>query len=598
VAVPVNATEALPGDGTLSIEQKEYLHGFTAGLAAANALPFVGQNAQGQLTASPSDGSQNLAAPTKWFGFDLDEITNEERLKREQNPLDIWDKMLAHASANKSPEGGDIYRFKFHGLFYVAPAQDAFMVRVRMPGNVLTSTQMRALAAIARELGGGYGDVTTRGNIQIREIAPKSIIDLLTRLSDVGLSTRGAGADNVRNITSSPLAGIDPDELIDTRPLARGLQSYLANNRDLFGLPRKFNIGFDGGGRVSVVADTNDIGFVATQVKALDGIMPGIYFRVWLAGITGHLRFAEDCGVLASAEECVAVAAAMLRVFVDHGDRTDRKKARLCYVLDRIGVAKFLALTQEKLAFPLRHVPAENCAPRLPVDKHGHLGVRPQRQADLHSIGIAIPVGHMRQEQMSALAHAADEFGSGELRTTVWQNIVLPNVHSDLLEQACATIRGIGFEFTASAIAGCVVACTGNTGCRFSATDTKGHALALMRHLDGHVKLDLPINIHLTGCPNSCAQHYAADLGLLGAQVAQGDGSIEGYHVYVGGAVEQERGLGRELAKNVPFAQLPALLQRLLTGYVAQRAAGETFVAFARRHDVATLSAMAGAVDA
>jgi ferredoxin-nitrite reductase len=593
----VNAPETLPGDATLTVEQKEYLQGFTAGLAAANALPFVGQNAQGQLTACVSDGAQNLAAPAKWFGFDLDEITNEERLKREQNPLDIWDKMLSHASANKAPEGGDVYRFKFHGLFYVAPAQDAFMVRVRMPGNVLTSTQMRALATIAGELGGGYAHVTSRGNIQIREIAPRSTIDVLMRLSDVGLSARGAGADNVRNITSSPLAGLDADELIDTRPLAHGLQCYLANNRDLFGLPRKFNISFDGGGRVSVVADTNDIGFVATEVKAMDGIEAGVYFRVWLAGVTGHQRFAEDCGILVSAGECVAVAAAMLRVFVEHGDRTDRKKARLCYVLDRIGVAKFLALTQEKLAFPLRHVPAENCTPRPPVDKHGHLGVRAQRQAGLHSIGIAIPVGHVRHEQMSALAQLADEFGSGELRTTVWQNVILPNVRSDDLEQACAAIRVIGFDVAASAIVGCVVACTGNTGCRFSATDTKSQALALMRHLDEYVKLDLPINIHLTGCPNSCAQHFVADIGLLGAQVAQGEGSIEGYHVYVGGGVEQERGLGREFAKNVPFAQVPPLLQRLLTGYSAQRDAGETFVAFARRHDVAALRALAGAVD-
>jgi len=593
----VSATVPLPGDALLTVDQKEYLQGFTAGLAAAGALPFVGQNAQGQLTTSASDGAQNLAAPTKWFGFDDDEICNEERLKRDLNPLDIWDKMLAHAASNKAPEGGDVFRFKFHGLFYVAPAQDAFMVRVRMPGNILTSTQMRALAAIACDLGGGYGHVTTRGNIQIREIAPKSTIDVLMRLSDVGLSSRGAGADNVRNITSSPLAGLDPDELIDTRPLARALQCYLANNRDLFGLPRKFNVGFDGGGRVSVVAETNDIGFIATQVKTVDGTAPGVYFRVWLAGVTGHLRFAEDCGILVSTEECVAVAAAMLRVFVEHGDRTDRKKARLCYVLDRIGVTQFLALTQEKLAFPLRHVPPENCMPRRPVDKHGHLGVRAQRQADLHSIGVAIPVGHMRHEQMSALADLADEVGTGELRTTVWQNIILPNISSDGLEHACAAIRAIGFDHSASAIAGCVVACTGNTGCRFSATDTKRQALALMRHLDERVKLDHPINIHLTGCPNSCAQHFIADIGLLGVPVAQDEGSIEGYHVYVAGGVEQERGLGREFAKNVPFEAVPPLLEGLLTGYVARREADETFVAFARRHDVAALRALAGALD-
>jgi len=594
----VNAPELLPVDAALSVEQKEYLQGFTAGLAAANAFPFVGQNSQGQLTASAVDGAANLAAPTTWFGFDLDEITNEERFKRDENPLDIWDKLLAHAKANKAPEGGDVFRFKFHGLFYVAPAQDAFMVRVRIPGNVLTSSQMRTLAAIARELGGGYGDVTTRGNIQIREIEPKSIINLLTRLGDVGLSSRGAGADNVRNITSSPIAGLDPGELIDTRPLAKGMQYYLTNNRDLFGLPRKFNISFDGGGRVSVVADTNDIGFVATQVDAVDGIAPGVYFRVWLAGITGHLRFADDCGVLVSPEECVAVAAAMLRVFVEHGDRTDRKKARLCYLLDRIGVAKFLEFTQEKLAFPLRHIRAERCTPRAPVDKHGHLGTHAQSQPGLHAIGIAIPVGRMRHEQMLALAQLADDFGAGELRVTVWQNIVLPNVRTADLTRAQAAIRAMGFDYTASAIAGCVVACTGNTGCRFSATDTKSQAIQLTRHLDEHVKLDRPINIHLTGCPHSCAQHYIADIGLLGAQIPLGNTSIEGYHVFVGGGVEQERGLGREFVKNVPFADVPPLLERLLTAYLAKRNAGEAFVAFARRHDVETLRALAGVIDA
>jgi ferredoxin-nitrite reductase len=594
----VNAPELFPVDAALSVEQKEYLQGFTAGLAAAHAFPFVSQNAQGQLTALAADEATNLASPTKWFGFDLDEITNEERFKRDENPLDIWDKLLAHANANKAPEGGDVFRFKFHGLFYVAPAQDAFMVRVRIPGNVLSSSQMRALAAIARELGGGYGDITTRGNIQIREIAPKSIIDLLTRLGDVGLSSRGAGADNVRNITSSPIAGLDPGELIDTRPLAKAMQYYLTNNRDLFGLPRKFNISFDGGGRVSVVADTNDIGFVATRVGAINGFAAGVYFRVWLAGITGHLRFADDCGILVSAEECVAVAAAMLRVFAEHGDRTDRKKARLCYVLDRIGVAKFLELTQAKLAFPLRHVAVDRCAPRAPVDKHGHLGIHAQSQPGLHAIGIAIPVGRMRHEQMLALAQLADDFGTGEMRATVWQNIVLPNVRLADLARAQAAIRGMGFDWTASAIAGCVVACTGNVGCRFSATDTKSQAIDLTRHLDEHVKLDLPINIHLTGCPHSCAQHYVADIGLLGAQVPQGDASIEGYHVYVGGGVEQERGLGREFAKNVPFADVPPLLERLLTAYMAQREARETFISFARRHDVEALRALAGVPNA
>lgn len=589
----MDAPERLSAE--FSQEQKEYLQGFTAGLAAASALPFVGVDAQGKLTASPAAGVANQAEPATWHGWPLDEITREEQLKREENPLDIWDKLLAHAREDQAPQGGDVYRFKFHGLFYVAPAQDAMMVRVRLPANALSSLQMTTLAGIAADLGGGYGDVTTRGNVQIREIAPRSMVDVLTRLADAALTSRGAGADNVRNITSSPLAGIDATELIDTRRLARALQHYLLNNRDLYGLPRKFNVSFDGGGRVSVVTDTNDIGFIATRVGGGAGVTPGVYFRVCLAGITGHGRFADDCGLLVSADECTAVAAAMLRVYAEHGDRTDRKKARLCYLLDRIGVPEFLARVQARLAFPLRFVPRDQCSPRPPVDKHGHLGVHRQMQAGLSYIGIAIPVGRMTVEQMRGLAKLADDFGDSELRVTVWQNVVLPHVPNARIDAAVAAIKALGFDASASAITGCVVACTGNTGCRFSATDTKGQAVALARYLDARVTLDTPINIHLTGCPHSCAQHYIADIGLLGAQVPLGDASVEGYHVFVGGGVEQERGLGREIAKNVPFADVPPLLERLLQAHRAQRAPDETFVDFVRRHDVGALQAFAGA---
>ncbi len=574
--------------------QKEYLQGFAAGLAAAGTLPATAADAPGGAPGAHPGAASAEEAPS-WFGWPLDEITREEQLKREENPLDIWDRLLEHARQNKPPQAGDVYRFKFHGLFYVAPAQDSFMVRVRIPGNALSSLQMRALASIAAELGGGYGDVTTRGNIQIREIAPRHIVEVLSRLSDAALSSRGAGADNVRNITSSPLSGIDATELIDTRPLARALQLYLTNNRDLYGLPRKFNISFDGAGRVGIAADTNDIGFIATRFAGAEGVPPGVYFRVFVAGITGHLRFADDCGLLVAPSECVAVAAAILRVFVDHGDRTDRKKARLCYVLDRLGMAGLLERVQAKLGFTLRYVPADQCSARPPVEKHGHIGIHPQSQPGLRSVGIAVPLGRMQARQMTALAQLADEFGTGELRVTVWQNIVLPDVSEARVAEAVAALQSIGFEVQASSITGCVVACTGNTGCRLAATNTKGQALELSRYLDQRLKLDAPINIHLTGCPNSCAQHYVADIGLLGAQVPQGDRSVEGYHVYVGGGLEQERGLGRELARNVPFPQLLPLLERLLAGYLARRRSHETFVEFARRHDVDALRALAGA---
>ena len=593
VAGTASPLEPASIDGPLSAHQKEYLEGFAAGLAAFGRL-----SPGGAATAAAVGAPSPAPEPETWFGFPLDEITNEERLKRDRNPLDIWDHLVAHAEANQAPAGGDVYRFKFHGLFYVAPAQDAFMVRVRVPGNVLSSVQLRALAAIARDLGGGHGDVTTRGNVQIREIAPISIVEVLTRLSEVGLSSRGAGADNVRNITSSPLAGIDPDELIDARPFARALQHRLANNRDLFGLPRKFNVGFDGGGCVSVVAGTNDIGFVATRCNPGAGLPAGVQFRVALGGVTGHLRFATDCGILVAPEQSVAVAVAMVRVFAAHGDRTDRKKARLCYLLERIGVDRFLELTQQQLAFPLLRAGPEQCQPRAAVDRHAHLGVRRQRQPQLRSIGIAIPVGRMSVDQMLGLADLADDLGSKELRTTVWQNIIVPDVAESDVAQALRAIRAIGYDTSAGSIAAGLVACTGNTGCRFSATDTKAQAIALSRRLDGRVELDRPLNIHVTGCPNSCAQHVVADIGLLGAQLGGGESPSHGYHVYVGGGIEDQQALGRELVRNVPVEQLAPLLERLLRAYLAQREGAETFGAFARRRDIDALRALTGSAQA
>lgn len=582
-------------------EQKEYIAGFAAGMAARGLFPFAGHRPDGLITHQSGDAPVNLAQAGETeeatvFGVPLDELSKEERIKHEQNPLDIWDKILAHAADDKPPEGGDVFRFKFHGLFYVAPAQDAFMLRLRTPGGGVTAAQLRGLARIARDWGGGYADITTRANLQLREFAPRNIVNVLMALADLGLSSRGAGADNVRNITATPTSGMDPDELFDVRPLARGLQFYLYNNRDLYGIPRKFNIAFDSGGAVSVVSDTNDIGFVATRVANPEaGVEPGVYFRVLLAGITGHLRFAQDCGLLVRPEECVAVAAAMVRAFIDTGDRTDRKKARLCYVIDRIGTEGFLEKTQQYLGFPLRRVAAELCEPRAPVRRHGHLGVHPQNTTGLYYAGVSIPVGRMTAEQMGALAGIAEDCGAGELRLTVWQNLILPHVPTEKLCALEARLGEIGFGLSAPGLTGGLVACTGNTGCKFAATNTKGQALELGRYLRAHVALDEPINIHLTGCPHSCAQHYVGDIGLLGTQVETDGESVDGYHVYIGGGVDQDQGLAREYAKAVPFDDLPRLIEQLLTVYREHRGENDTFITFVRRHTVEELQAMAEA---
>jgi len=570
-----------------SAEQKEYLLGFFAGAMQRGARPFVGHTSSGLLTDDPSTRTANLVEPIEetFHRTPVSELCREELWKYQQNPLDIWDKLLVHASENRAPEAEDIFRFKFHGLFYVAPAQDSFMLRLRLAGGIVTSQQMRGLAAMAEQWGAGRADITTRANLQIREFQPKDIVRVLTTVQALGLTSRGSGADNIRNITASPLAGIDPSELIDTAPYANALHQYILNSRDLYGLPRKFNVAFDGGGAISVVADTNDIGFVAVRVGEGRGAPAGVYFRVLLCGITGHRQFASDCGLLLRPEQAVAVAAAMIRVFADHGDRTDRKKARLKYLVDQWGVERFVEETAKRLAFSLLRMPTEDCEPRNAVDRAGHIGVHPQTQPDMHYIGVSVPVGRLPVPQMRALADIAEQFGSGELRLTVWQNLILPNIPSERIGLAVASLRSAGLDCTAGAVLRGTVACTGNTGCRYSATDTKTHAVQLANLLDTRFRIDQPVNLHVTGCPHSCAQHYVGDIGLLGTKVGGG----EGYQVVIGGGSDQDRGLARELIPSVAYSELPPLLESLFAAFDARRKEDESFLEFSRRHSIEQL---------
>ena len=568
-------------------KQKEYLQTLFSDVTRRGVIPFVGHAGDGLITADPASGSANMAEPEAvWFNTPVSDLSREERWKFEQDPFAIWDKVLSYSNRNAPPSDDDRFRLKYLGLFYVAPAQDSFMLRLRVPGGILSAHQLRGLARLAEDHGSGRADLTTRSNLQIREFQPRDIVRVLNRIQSLGLSSRGSGADNIRNITASPITGLDPHELIDVAPLAEAMQAYVTNSRDMFDLPRKFNIAFDNGGSISAVADTNDIGFLAVRVVEGRSIPAGIYFRVLLSGITGHRQFASDCGLLLRPEEAVAVAAAMIRVFIRHGDRTDRKKARLKYLLDSWGLERFLEETEKLLAFPLIRVPVSECEPRQAIDRTAHIGVHPQSQQGLHYIGIAVPVGRLPSPQMRALAAIAQEFGTGELRLTVWQNLIIPNIASERLEAAKQAIRDAGLDYQATTVLSGTIACTGSKGCRFAATDTKSHALQLAQYLDARLPiLDQPINLHVTGCPHSCAQHYIGDIGLMGVKVS----GEEGYQVLLGGGADKDQGLGRELISSVRFADLPSKLERLLTAYISCREPAETFLHFTRRHDVGTL---------
>ncbi|MEM1304837.1 MAG: NirA family protein, partial [Planctomycetota bacterium] len=523
-------------------------------------------------------------------------LVGEEKAKREKWPHEMWDELRSRADAAEFPKGTDVFLTKFWGMFYVAPAQDSYMCRMRFPGGALRSWQLRGLADLGDRSAGGYVDVTTRANLQFREIPASEPINIIQGLRDLGIINFGSGADSVRNVTSSPLSGLDPTELIETLPLARDMHHYLLNHRELHGLPRKFNIAFDGGGWISALEDTNDIGFTAVTAAG-DDLPEGVYFQLTLGGITGHKDFARPTGVLLEPHECVDVAGAILRVYIKNGDRTNRNKARLKYVLDDWGFDKFVAAVEEELGHPLRRAPLDACHPRPEEDRQAHIGVHPQKQPGLNYIGVVLPVGRISSDQMRSLASISDRFGNGDIRLTVWQNLLITGVPDESIDEAKAAIEEIGLDWRTTAVRAGLVACTGSAGCKYAAAPTKANAMTIADFVEERLELDSPVNIHVTGCHHSCAQHYIGDIGLQSANVEDPDDpdgdTVEGYHIVVGGGWGDRRGIARELISGVPMRDVPVRITSLLQAYLDNRLSQEeTFVDFTRRHEVDQLKDM------
>lgn len=554
----------------LTLEQKFYLEGLFAGLRE-RGYSF--------------DGAARLAAKPQ-----QPDLIFEERVKKELHPLDSYHLLLEHASSKQSPERENIFRFKWQGLFYMTPKKESFMARLRIPAGQLQSFQLRELAKIADELTTGYLQITTRANLQMRFIDVQNTPEFLRRIQTIGLHTRGSGADNIRNITANPTFGIDPNELIDVGPLALQLGQLIIQNREFYDLPRKFNIALDGGGSIGCVEDTNDIGLRAVRVPGGDGLEAGVYFRVKLGGATGHKSFAEDTNYLIAPTNALDALAAMVRVYISNGNRSDRKKARLKHLLEEWGMPKFIEETNKVLKNPLIKISTGMRLEDPPTEKpHSHIGFFPQKQTNLYYAGIGIPVGHLSSKQLLKLAELADLYGSGEVRLTVWQNLIIPNIPEYCIEPVKKGITRMGLDWKQSNLRSGIVACTGNSYCKFASANTKGNALELVNYLEKKVELDVPLNLHVTGCPNSCAQHYIGDIGLLATTTKVAGETLEAYHVFVGGGFGQNKAVGRQVFNAITVEQLKPTLERMLNAYLAQRAEGETFQAFTMRHDLRTL---------
>lgn len=575
-----------------SPDQKRYLEGFVSGLSASRAART---NAPAKSEPVGPDAihfkaqDRTVAAGGK--------LNDQEKFKRDEHPFDAYPRLVKQAENNEAPKPQDNFRWRYYGIFYVAPAQASYMCRLRIPNGILKHWQFAGVADLAENFGGPYAHVTTRANLQIREIEPKNAINVIEGLQDLGLCSRGSGADNIRNVTGTSTAGIDPYEILDTRRYAREWHFHILNDRSLYGLPRKFNVAFDGAGRIATLEETNDIAFQAVEVLEGFGVEPGIYFRLALGGITGHKDFARDTGVILKPQDATDIADKIIRVFIENGDRTNRNKSRLKYVLDSWGFDKFLAAVEEKLGRKLARVPAEAIAPRPAYDRFAHIGVHPQKQARLNWIGVALKLGRLSPEQIRGLAKLSADFGDGDIRLTVWQNLLISGVADANIATVTAAIEALGLATATSALRAGLIACTGATGCRFAAAHTKENADEIAAWCEERVPLETPVNIHLTGCHHSCAQHYIGDIGLIGARVPINDDgdTVDGYHLLVGGGFGTEAAMGRELFQNVKAEDAPRTVERVLKAYVENRASDEeTFISFASRHDVDALRRLIG----
>ena len=579
-------------------EQKRYLEGFTSGLQISRIGRSLGGANSGKATAEPSGPEAAHIKAQDRVTASGKKLVDQEKFKREEHPFDAYPRLKQQALDNAAPSPADNFRWRYYGLFYVAPAQDSYMCRLRIPNGILKHWQFAGMADLAERLCGPFCHVTTRANLQVREIPPKHAVALIEGIQDLGLCSRGSGADNIRNVTGTPTAGIDPQEILDTREYARAWHYHILNDRSLTGLPRKFNVAFDGAGKIAVLEDTNDIAFTAVEVRDGFGVEPGIWFRLGLGGITGHKDFAKYSDIIVKPADATKVADAIVRVFIDTGDRTNRLKARMKYVIDGLGMEKFVALVEEKLGHAFTRVPEEAMAPRPAFDRMAHIGVRKQKQEGLNWIGVTLPLGKVTCAQMRGLAKIAQDLGDGDIRLTVWQNLLISGVCDANVDLASAAIKAIGLDVETSQVRAGLIACTGRAGCKFGLADTKRTAARIADWCDPRMSIETPINIHLTGCHHSCAQHYISDIGMIGARIPVGDtdDTVDGFHIFTGGGFGPDADVGQEVFHDVTAEDAPIHVERLLKAYVSNRASpDETFLTFARRHDGETLRKLADA---
>jgi len=459
-----------------------------------------------------------------------------------------------------------------------------FMVRIRIPNGLLTSEQARELASISRDYGRGVADITVRQNIQLHWVTIENIPDLIDRLQRIGLTTTGACGDVVRNVTGCPVAGIDGHELIDASPFALAIDRELGGNKDFYNLPRKFKMSVTGCSSWCSYPEINDVAFTATT-RMRNGVKE-VGFSVRVAGgLSTEPHLAVRLNAFVRHEQVLAVARGVAQIFrASEVLRQSRDKARLKYLFVQHGwtAESFLAELERQIGFALD--PAE--PEEIPADIHrDHLGVHRQKQAGLYYVGAPVLRGRITPAQLRNVAELAEIHGDGHVRLTVQQNILLINISEARVNQVINELNLAGLPVAVSAFARGTVACTGSEFCKLALTETKGFARWLSRELEERLPgFEEQIKLHITGCPNSCGQHWIADIGIEGKKIKANGKMVDAYYFCVGGSVGQIASIARPVGYRCAATDVPDAIERLLTAFTSGRYESESLREFLARH--------------
>ncbi|EAX46618.1 Ferredoxin--nitrite reductase [Thermosinus carboxydivorans Nor1] len=511
---------------------------------------------------------------------DLSKLNKMELIKLQKDGLTILDDIERFATAGFAGiRAEDIELLKWAGVYVQKPRTDGyFMMRVKIPGGIMNAGQARTLAAIARDYGRSELQLTTRQAVQFHWIRVENLPDIFTRLTAAGLSSVEACGDCPRTVVGNPLAGIDPDEVIDARPLVEKVTRFFQGNPEFSNLPRKFKISISGSVDNPGHAEINDVAFTPA-VKEIDGEQL-IGFHVMVGGgLAAKPHMAVKLDIFVRPEEVVKVAAAVATIFRDFGYREQRFHARLKFLVADWGEARFRSELL-KLTGPL---PTRGKDLTRGWNGGYYYGVHPQKQTGLHYVGLAVPGGLLTAADMEELAELAVRYGDGSLRTTNTQNVILANIADNKV--AALLDEDLLKRFTPfpQSFAGYAVTCTGNTFCNLATVETKRRLTSIVEYLDKHVKLDTPVRLHLSGCPNACGHHQIADIGLQGTLLNIDGKAIEAFELWLGGALGPGAAFATKLEGRIPAGEAAKAIEQLLNFFQVNKGEGETFAAFVRR---------------